>query len=80
MAEEADYGLMLWDGRSRGTLTNVVHLIRQSKPVLVYVAPQKAFYTVKDSDHLLEMTRRFDPTAVNRVSDQLRTAIQRLEM
>src|SRR3989304_5887876 len=29
MVEEADYGLMLWDGKSRGALTNIVDLVRQ---------------------------------------------------
>ena len=28
MVEEADYGLMLWDAKSRGTLTNIVDLVR----------------------------------------------------
>lgn len=36
MSEEADYGLMLWDSRSRGTLTNIIHLIRTGIPVVLY--------------------------------------------
>jgi hypothetical protein len=41
MAETADYGLMLWDGKSKGTVNNVVNLSRDHKPVVVYVAPTK---------------------------------------
>lgn len=71
MVEEADYGLMLWDGRSRGTLTNIVHLVRQGKPVVVYVAPDRSFYTLLQSDHLAEMLGRFDPVALHRIDRDL---------
>ena len=39
MAQEADCGLMLWDGVSRGTLTNVADLVEHGKPVAIYVSP-----------------------------------------
>ena len=35
MAEAAEYGLMLWDGKSKGTVNNVVNLSRDHKPVVV---------------------------------------------
>ena len=41
MAETAEYGLMLWDGKSKGTVNNVVNLSRNHKPVVVYVAPSR---------------------------------------
>ena len=50
MADTADYGLMLWDGKSKGTVNNVVNLSRDQKPVIVYVAPTKQFRTVKTED------------------------------
>jgi hypothetical protein len=36
MAAQATVGLMLWDGESRGTLLNVLRLVAQGKPVVVY--------------------------------------------
>jgi hypothetical protein len=33
MAETAQYGLMLWDGRSKGTINHVVNLSRANKIV-----------------------------------------------
>jgi len=36
MTAEADYGFMLWDGKSKGTLLNVLRLVRQGKQVVVY--------------------------------------------
>ncbi len=71
MVEEADYGLMLWDGRSRGTLTSIVHLVQQGKPVVVYIAPDRSFYTLRQSDHLAEMLGRCDPAALHRIDREL---------
>lgn len=34
MAEAAEYGLMLWDGKSKGTINNVVNLSRHHKPAI----------------------------------------------
>lgn len=47
MAREADVGLMLWDGHSTGTVVNAARLIAAGKPVVIYVAPEKQFRTVK---------------------------------
>jgi hypothetical protein len=71
MAEEADYGLMLWDGRSRGTLTSIVHLVRQGKPVVVYIAPRRSFYTLRQPDHLAEILGHFDPDTLHRIDREL---------
>ena len=71
MSEVADYGLMLWDGQSRGTLTNIVHLVREGKPVVVYVATEGTFYTLRQSHQLAEMLDRFDPSALARINGEL---------
>jgi adenine-specific DNA-methyltransferase len=46
MATEADLGLMIWDGRSAGTLANVGRLSCGGKKVLVYVVPTSKFVAV----------------------------------
>lgn len=43
MVKQAECGMMLWDGKSRGTLENVENLIRDGKPVLLYLSPVKRF-------------------------------------
>jgi hypothetical protein len=71
MAKEADYGLMVWDGRSRGTLASIVHLVRDGKPVVVYVAPERSFYTLRQSHHLAAMLEHLDPSALRRIDREL---------
>lgn len=71
MAEEAHYGLMLWDGRSRGTLTNIIHLVRERKPVVVYIARDRSFYTLRQTGHLGEILTHFDRTSLRRIDREL---------
>jgi hypothetical protein len=44
MAEDATCGFMLWDGESKGTLTNVINLLGARKNVLLYLAPKRLFF------------------------------------
>ena len=46
MANTADYGFMIWDGESKGTLNNMINLISRNKPVMVYLINQKKVLTV----------------------------------
>lgn len=52
MTREGSIGLMLWDGSSRGTLANIFRLIDQQKKVVVYVAPEKKFVTMRSERDL----------------------------
>jgi len=36
MANAADYGLMIWNGESKGTLNNIVNLLNRNKQAVVY--------------------------------------------
>lgn len=61
MAREASIGLMIWDGKSAGTMANAGRLLGQGKKVVVYAAPVKRFFTLKaeaDWEHLLSMCER----------------------
>ena len=74
MAEEADYGLMLWDGESRGTLTSIVQLVRDAKPVVVFVAPDKTFYTLRDSSDLAKVSEHAGHADFDRIDRDLQSA------
>jgi hypothetical protein len=43
---------MLWDGKSKGTINNVVNVSRDGKTAFVYIAPKGRFLTVKTFDEL----------------------------
>jgi adenine-specific DNA-methyltransferase len=50
MTRESTIGLMLWDGKSKGTLANVTRLLGQGKKVVVYIEPQDDFVTLTDEE------------------------------
>ena len=76
MAEEAKCGLMLWDGRSRGTLDNIRNLISAGKKTLVYLAPRKEFHKLADEKDLRALLVRCDQAAVERAQRRLAAAVE----
>ena len=43
MAQEATVGLMMWDGKSVGTLLNVFRLLSLQKKAMIYIVSEKRF-------------------------------------
>jgi len=74
VAEEAKSGVMLWDGRSMGTLNNIFNLISAGKNTLVYFAPAKTFHKLSDEQDLATLLARCDQGAVERVQRRLAAA------
>ena len=48
MAQEADFGLMIWDGKSAGTILNILRLVRASKKAVLISVPAKSELTFKN--------------------------------
>jgi uncharacterized phage-like protein YoqJ len=71
MVEDADYGLMLWDGESRGTLTSIIDLVRRGKPVVLYISADKTFYTLRESADLATLSEHVGSTALHRIGQEL---------
>ncbi len=52
MFNEANYGVMPWDAKSKGTLQNILNLVRAGKRTLVYVAPSEEFRVLANEEDL----------------------------
>ena len=68
MAHEADYGLMLWDGQSSGTVVNVARMVSAGKPVVIYLAPERRFVTSKSRRDLSEILQACGSEVQEKVS------------
>lgn len=68
MASDADFGLMLWDSASTGTLTNVFELIKQEKMCVVFVNKLKRFINVKSAQDI--------PALISVMSEGARSAAE----
>ncbi len=52
MAAVANFGLMIWDAKSTGTLSNVIEMLKFNKASVVFVNKAKSFVNVKDGQAL----------------------------
>ena len=63
MAREADFGLMIWDGKSAGTVLNVLRLVGVRKEAVLLNVTEKnaiSFKTPADwKDFLAQCTAEF---------------------
>ncbi len=71
MVDDAGYGLMLWDGESKGTLNSVVNMIGQNKPVVVYLAPKKTFQNLRTPTDVINLLSNCDRASVQRFEREL---------
>jgi hypothetical protein len=75
MAQDASCGLMLWDGKSKGTLNNIQQIINAGKKVLVYLAPQTTLYKVSTEQDLDDLLQRCDQRAIRQARQHIRTKL-----
>ncbi len=62
MARSSDYGLMIWDCKSTGTLSNVIELLKEGKKSVVFINKNQDFITVADKlglDRLLRLMSEY---------------------
>lgn len=72
MVQDASYGFMIWDGKSKGTVNNLLSLVEDGKAAVVYLSPEKRFYTVRTSQDLRELVSKCDPMIREKLRVQLR--------
>lgn len=71
MAKTADYGLMIWDTKSTGTLSNVIELLRRKKKSVVFVNKTKQFQTVGDVAQLEGLLGYMSESALRKADDKI---------
>jgi hypothetical protein len=63
MAKVANYGLMIWDSKSIGTLSNVIALIKDQKKSVVFINKTKEFAVISSKPSLLSLIGNMTPTS-----------------
>jgi hypothetical protein len=71
MAKQADYGLAIWDAKSKGTLHNIVNLVKDNKKVRVYFHPQRRFYTIDSYSGLEKVINECDHSSIESFKSKL---------
>ena len=55
MVDQADYGIVIWDGKSKGSLNQLYRMVRQNKPCRVYLAESKSWKTIESENAIKGM-------------------------
>ena len=81
MAEVSDFGLMIWDSKSTGTLSNVIELLKKGKKSVVYISAKKAFLNVGSVNDLQTLVSHMTPLALDEADKKisLRSKLAKLQ-
>jgi hypothetical protein len=80
MAATADYGFVLWDGKSPGSFNNIMELLKKNKKTLVYFAPDKHFYPVSKLEDAENLLSKCDRSALDQISKKIKLGAQMREV
>ncbi len=76
MAEMCDYGLMVWDTKSTGTLSNAIELLKRKKQSLVYINKVKEFLKIKKAEDIEKLVSYMSDSAFTKANEKLRLKSQ----
>jgi predicted XRE-type DNA-binding protein len=71
MARSSDFGLMIWDCKSTGTLSNVIELLREKKKSVVFVNKNKDFLSITDKAGLDSLLHLMSEDARNKAEEKI---------
>ena len=71
MAADCDYGFMVWDARSTGTLSNAIELVERKKNALVYINKAKQFLKVKDIRDIEKLLSFMSETSLKKADEKI---------
>lgn len=72
MAEVADVGLMIWDTKSTGTLSNVIELLSRKKKSVVFVNKAKVFKNIGTVEQLEELLGFMSDHAKQKANEKIK--------
>lgn len=71
LAADADYGFMIWDTKSTGTLSNAIELLTQKKKSVVYVNKIKEFLNILNAQDLERLIGYMSPDALTKADAKI---------
>lgn len=71
MAADCDYGFMIWDGSSTGTLSNAIELVERNKVAVVYVSKAKQFLNIKNIQDIETLIKFMSETSLKKADNKI---------
>ena len=79
MAKAADYGFMIWNGKSKGTFTNIINLINIEKKSVIYFIPERTFYTISSLQDFAKLIKKCD-VAIKEIYNKIVNSFEQLSL
>jgi len=71
MVKDTNFGLMIWDLESKGTLNNIINLLKINKVAVVYISKTKKFYNLNSLTDLGKLLGQLGNGKLNQLSKEL---------
>lgn len=72
MAKHCDYGLMVWDSKSTGTLSNVYELLKSNKTSVVFVNKLRKFFSVSNFEDFEYLVSIMTDSALEKANKKIK--------
>jgi hypothetical protein len=72
MSEECDYAFMLWDGKSSGTINNILNMLSENKSSLVYYSKEKEFHKIIDVESFTELLNKCEEKYILEIDKKIK--------
>ncbi len=72
MVTRADYGFVIWDGKSPGSFSNIMELLKENKKSLVYFSPRQAFRSISKLEDAKRLLGECDADALDNIGHKIR--------
>jgi hypothetical protein len=72
MAKDTDFGFMIWNGKSNGTLNNTLNLLESGKKTRLYLKPAGVFYTIIKLNDLEKLLKNCDKEDLNIIDRKIK--------
>lgn len=79
MAEECSEGLMIWDGKSTGTIVNCARLVKNGKPVAVFLVPEGKWVEFRSESGLAEFFKGLPEELISKIEEKSHPMSKRSE-
>lgn len=80
MARDCDFGFMIWDAKSVGTLKNALELLQLNKSSVVFINKTEEFHVIKSTDDFESLLAFMSTSALNKAENKLKIKNKLIEL
>lgn len=71
LANDSDYGFMIWDTKSTGTLSNVIELMKRKKKSVIYINKEKDFLNIASVSDIEKLVTFMNEVSFKKANEKI---------